>query len=201
MTDMKDQDPAPVRMIGPRKIMATAATAILLLAGGCTNTPTADKYAAEDRAVEYRLGSGDTVAINVFGDESLSGEHNLDGEGNLTMPLVGGVSANGLTPAELQQKLETQLAEYMQDPRVTVQVVEYRPFYIVGEVRKPGSYPYVEGMTVVNAVALAGGYTYRAKKEDYLLRRKDEDDSQALLAKDLTPVLPGDVITVRERYF
>lgn len=177
--------------------LATMALFVAGFTAACTGGPMVTGMAPDSDTYEYQLGPGDTVAINVFGDESLSGEQSLDGNGALSMPLIGEVAAAGQTPTELQATLVEEFSEYMQSPNVTVQVIEYRPFYIVGEVRNPGSYSYVDGMTVVNAVALAGGYTYRASKDGFILQREQEN----LLARDLTPVRPGDVITVQERYF
>ena len=177
-------------------VRAFAVCALLLLTA-CASGPTPTGLAPDTGDFEYRLGAGDKVEINVFGDESLSGEQGIDGQGTLSMPLIGTVSAKGLTASELETELQDQYREYMRDPNVTVRVTDYRPFYIVGEVRRPGSYAFVDGMTVVNAVALAGGYTYRASKDGYVIQRNNE----ALLARDLTPVLPGDVLTIRERYF
>ncbi len=184
------------------RFRAFVKTALTVVAGAgllsaCASGPAPTALAPDETAYEYRLGPGDLVAVNVFGDETLSGEQSLDGNGALSMPLIGEVDAAGQTPLELQRTLESEFSEFMQTPNVTVRVVEYRPFYIVGEVRKPGSYSYVDGMTVVNAVALAGGYSYRASKDGFIVQREQEN----LLARDLTPVRPGDVITVRERYF
>jgi protein involved in polysaccharide export with SLBB domain len=118
------------------------------------------------------LGAGDKVRVHVFGDETLSGEHQIDGRGAFTFPLVGSIEAGGLTSTQLEAALETKLKEYMRAPNVSVEILNYRPFYIVGEIRKPGSYPYVDGLTVVNAVAIAGGFTYRARENEFVIQRK-----------------------------
>src|SRR5262249_4392100 len=148
---------------------------------------------------DYRLGSGDKVTVTVFGDDSLSGQHQVEGNGMMSFPLVGSVRAAGLTKSELQQQLTTKMQQYLKDPRIALEIDSYRPFYIMGEVSKPGSYPYVDGMTVLNAVAIAGGFTYRAKEDGFDLRRSSGNSS--FRAAPLTPVQPGDVIVVRERYF
>jgi len=151
---------------------------------------------------DYRLGSGDRVRINVFGEPSLSGDYQVDGLGKLSFPLVGEVTAGGLTASELQARLVSSLSpDYVKNPSVSIEILSYRPFYIVGEVRTPGSYPYVAGMSVINGVALAGGFTYRAKKEDFYLTRTVGSKKERLDATQETPVEPGDVITVRERFF
>jgi protein involved in polysaccharide export with SLBB domain len=175
-----------------------AMAAVILLAACASRPQTVAVADANAQASHYRLGAGDKVKVNVFGDESLSGEHQVDGNGTFTFPLVGNVKAAGLTSAELEQSLRSHLNEYLRDPRVSVEVEGYRPFYIVGEVKNPGSYPYVDGMTVINAVAIAGGFTYRAKDSEFDIQRKD---NQALDARQATKVLPGDVIVVRERFF
>jgi protein involved in polysaccharide export with SLBB domain len=151
---------------------------------------------------DYRLGSGDRVRVNVFGEPSLSGDYQVDGLGKLAFPLVGQVTAGGLTASELQARLVSALSpDYVKNPSVSIEILSYRPFYIVGEVRTPGSYPYVAGMSVINGVALAGGFTYRAKKEDFYLTRTVGAKKERLDATAETPVEPGDVITVRERFF
>ena len=119
--------------------------------------------AAEDIS-EYKLGSGDKIRVTVFGHEDLSGEFEVDGSGNVSLPLIRNIKAEGSTPRELEQVVADRLSpDYLVNPRVSVEVLNYRPFYIYGEVTKPGSFPYVNGMTVINAVAMAGGFTYRAR--------------------------------------
>jgi protein involved in polysaccharide export with SLBB domain len=151
----------------------------------------------------YKLGPGDHLRINVFNQKDLTGEYLVDGTGLLAFPLIGQVQAGGLTAHELERAIINKLKpDYLRDPNVNVVVLTYRPFYIVGEVKQPGSYPYVSGMTVINAIALAGGFTYRAKESSFYLTRADKDGRKNRM--DATPdtsVQPGDVITVRERYF
>lgn len=151
----------------------------------------------------YKLGPGDHLRINVFNQKDLTGEYLVDGTGLLAFPLIGSVQAGGLTAHELERAITNKLKpDYLRDPNVNVVVLTYRPFYIVGEVKTPGSYPYVSGMTVINAIALAGGFTYRAKESSFYLMRADKDGRKNRM--DATPdtsVQPGDVITVRERYF
>lgn len=146
---------------------------------------------------QYKLGPGDKVVINVFNDKNLSGERQVDGSGAFTFPLIGTVQAGGLSSGELEGVLETKLKEYMRQPNVSVEIVSYRPFYIVGEVRRPGSYPYVDGMTVMNAIAIAGGFTYRAQEKDFVIQRNNGSGG----AGPITHIAPGDVIVVRERFF
>ncbi|WP_300296042.1 polysaccharide biosynthesis/export family protein [Ferrovibrio sp.] len=167
---------------------------------GHTDAVTAEALSAN---AGYRLGSGDRVRITVYGQPELTGEYAVDGSGALSFPLIGQVRAGGRSAGELEKTLVDRLQpNYLKNPSVSVEILTYRPFYIVGEVRTPGSYPYVSGMTVLNAVALAGGFTYRAREGDfYVMRQTAEGGKGRLQAMPDTPVLPGDVITVRERYF
>lgn len=162
----------------------------------------ATSTALTSSSADYTLGSGDRVRVTVFGEPSLSGEYQVDGTGKLAFPLIGQVPAGGLTASALQARLAAALSpDYVKNPSVSVEVLSYRPFYIVGEVRTPGSYPYVAGMSVINGVALAGGFTYRAKKSDFYVTRTVGAKKVQMDADPETPVEPGDVITVRERFF
>ncbi len=156
---------------------------------------------AEERPL-YRLGSGDSVKVTVFGQEDLSGEFEVDGGGRLSLPLIRHVQAAGLTLAELENAITNKLKpDFLKNPRVSVEVLNYRPFYILGEVKNPGSYPFVNGMTVINAVVLAGGYTYRARENRVLIMRASDPERKSVPADHGTAVLPGDVIEVPERFF
>jgi len=151
----------------------------------------------------YRLGSGDRVRVTVYGQPELTGEYAVDGSGQMSYPLVGQIRAGGMTAHELEKALIGKLSpDYLKNPSISVEVLTYRPFYIVGEVRTPGSYPFVSGMTVLNAVALAGGFTYRARENSFVVTRTAEDGSKSkVTAGAHATILPGDIITVRERYF
>jgi protein involved in polysaccharide export with SLBB domain len=163
--------------------------------------PPSPGAAAELVTSTYQLGSGDRVKVNVFRHEDLSGEFTLDGAGNFAMPLVGEIQAYGLTTRAVEERIREKLEDgYLVDPQVSVEVLNYRPFYILGEVKAPGAYPYVNGMTVLNAVALAGGFSYRAKQDDFLLQRGGSNSGSNEVAGDMA-LLPGDIITVQERFF
>jgi protein involved in polysaccharide export with SLBB domain len=150
----------------------------------------------------YRLGTGDKLRVTVFDEKDLSGEFEVNAGGVIAMPLIGEVKARGLSLAELEQAITKKLLDgYLKSPRVNIEVLNYRPFYILGEVKNPGSYPFVSGMTVLNAVALAGGYTYRANKDRIYIQRPGEPDKDAIAVKENTPVLPGDILRVEERFF
>ena len=186
----------------------SAAPALLaaMIAAGCSGgLPPDAKMAPQNAAADisgYRLGSGDRIRLIVFNEPTLSGEFTVDGSGALSLPLVGKIEAQGLTAAQLEKRIGGRLSpEYLKDPSVAVEVMTYRPFYIVGEVKNPGSYPYVNGMSVINAVALAGGFTYRARDSIFDINRTVKGEPQRLYGKQTTEVMPGDVITVRERYF
>jgi polysaccharide export outer membrane protein len=150
----------------------------------------------------YRLDTGDKVKVTVYGEDDLSGEFDVDGSGNVRLPLIGQVRAAGLSLHEFEVAIEAKLANgYLVNPKVSVGVSSYRPFTILGEVNKPGEYPYENGMTVLNAVALGGGYTYRADKDNVYIRRKGAQSEVKMPADDSTAVYPGDTVRVDERIF
>jgi protein involved in polysaccharide export with SLBB domain len=158
--------------------------------------------AAPNDLTAYTLGSGDKIRVTVFGHEDLSGEFEVDGSGNVSLPLIRNLKAEGLTVRELEQVVADRLSpDFLKNPSVSVEVLNYRPFYIYGEVTKPGSYPFVNGMTVVNAVAMAGGFTYRARTGRVRIIRANDPSRTPKDADRDTAVLPGDVIEVPERYF
>ena len=147
----------------------------------------------------YSLASGDQLQIVVFRHPDLSGQFSLDGEGYLALPLVGEFSAGGLTTRQLEDEIEIRLKAdgFLVSPQVGVQLATYRSFYILGEVGTPGSYAYRNGITVINAVALAGGYTARADQSSMTIGRGDcRFDTRAD-----SSVKPGDIITISERFF
>ena len=152
----------------------------------------------------YVLGPGDRVRITVFGEDRLSGEYVITTTGELSFPLIGNVRARGLSIADLQSTLRERLSGgYLKDPRITAEMLIFRPFYVLGEVARPGQYPYVDGLTIQQAIATAGGYTYRAKRSKVFLREpRREGESEIDLKKHpLNPVGPGDTIRVAERFF
>jgi protein involved in polysaccharide export with SLBB domain len=170
-----------------------------LLAGCAATGETCGAEPAQERVAGYQLGPGDLVQVNVFRQADLSGRFRLDGDGDLALPLAGELSAGRLTTRELEQAIAARLRErnYLLDPQVSVQVLTYRPFYIVGQVRRPGEYEYRNGMTVINAAAVAGGYTHRARASAVTIER----DACTMGVRPDTPVLPEDVIRVPERFF
>jgi protein involved in polysaccharide export with SLBB domain len=150
----------------------------------------------------YKLGSGDKIRVNVYGEPDLSRDIEVDGSGSVSLPLIGEVRASGLSLREFEDVVEKTLkAGYLVDPKVSVEVLNYRPFYILGEVKNPGKYDYISGITVLNAVAMAGGYTYRARGGVAEILRVGNTESITTDTPDTTLVMPGDVIKIPERYF
>lgn len=176
---------------------------------GCASAPTPAKRApAAAKAVSqpdlsaYRLGTGDRLRVDVFGEADLSIEATIDGTGHISYPLLGAVQARGRTAAELEQALKTGLAAgYLKDPDVRVTVVQYRPFYTVGQVRRPGAYPYVIGLTVEKAIAIAGGMTNLASTRQMFLLREDMAQPKRIKVGLDAVVLPGDTLLVEEGLF
>lgn len=155
-----------------------------------------------DNEAPYTLGSGDKLRVTVFGQPDLSGEFAVDGSGMVSMPLLPPVRASGLSTEQLQREIEAELGKtLLRDPSVSVQVAEFRPFFILGEIAKAGQYPYVNGMTVETAVAIAGGYTYRADQDVARITRQRGDKVVEMNVEPTAVVKPGDTILVMERYF
>ena len=152
---------------------------------------------------DYRLGAGDKLKITIFDEPDLSGEFELDGAGGVALPLIGQMRALDLSPRELETRIEAKLLDgYLLRPRVSIEVLSYRPFYIMGEVNQPGSYPYRAGLNVLNAAALAGGFTYRADEDDIEISREAASGGGGRFeAAPQTEIRPGDVIRVKERLF
>ena len=191
------------RGMGRRRLQrGGTAMALLALLAGCepgSDTPPLPQYTSNS----YKLGSGDEIRIITFGEDQLTGEFSVDDQGKLALPLLGTVQAAGLTTEELGNSMAAGLDRkgLLKQASVSVQVLAYRPIYVLGEVNKPGEYPYQPGMTMLTAVAIAGGFTFRAI-ESYArdVRTTDGKVSQG----KITPgsfLAPGDVVKVYERIF
>lgn len=177
--------------------------AAVLTAGGCAadiartapGSPAAAPYV-------YRLAPDDRLRINVYGEPNLSGEYAVNGAGDISFPLVGAFHAQGLTVNELADQLTAALgARYYKNPHLAVDLIASRPVYVLGEVNKAGQFPYQSGMTVLAAIATAGGFTYRANQKVAMIRHPGAAAEERLpLTADL-PVMPGDTVRVRERNF
>jgi protein involved in polysaccharide export with SLBB domain len=149
-----------------------------------------------------RLQSGDKLRITVFGEPSLSGEYEIDPGGNVSLPLAGTLQAAGLTKGEMEQVLAKKFkSEYLRNPKVTVDIASFHPFYVLGEISHPGEFPYRGGLNVISAIAIAGGETYRASKSRVMIQHLGELDFKEYPLSPAIPVLPGDTIKLPERYF
>ena len=184
------------------KVLATFALCIGFALSGCAaggggaSLPPLPQTAANESA--YHLGPGDRLRINVFGSEDLSGDAAVADTGMLSLPLIGEIKAAGLTPVQLTEAMKVKLADgFMRDPKVSVSVTTYRPVYVMGEVTRPGEYPYASGMSVLNAIALGGGYSYRANQEYAIVTR----DNHEYRASGTSRISAGDIVRVPERYF
>ncbi|MDH3647620.1 MAG: polysaccharide export protein [Gammaproteobacteria bacterium] len=157
---------------------------------------------AENGVDSYRLKTNDRVRVVVFGHEDLSGEFAVDESGRLSLPLIQYVEALSLTTDELERAISDKLKpDYLKNPRVSVDILSLQPVYVIGEVRQPGSYQYSSGMTVLNAVALAGGYTYRASKKKTTVLQANGPAKKKVRVDEDSTVQPGDVIEIAERFF
>ena len=154
-------------------------------------------------SAEFHLGAGDQIRVITFGEDTLTGEFRVSDSGLIAIPLLGPVRAAGLTPAQLGSEIGSQLRakNLFKNPSVSVEVLAYRPIFVLGEVNKPGQYPFQPGMTLLTAVAVGGGFTYRAV-EDYasIVRTTGDKPIEGKVARQ-TLVQPGDVVTIFERRF
>ena len=165
--------------------------------------PAMDTSATAFSMENYILGPNDKVKISVYGEVGLTGEYAISSDGKISLPLVGNVSASNKTVKQFQDELVIAYRDggYLKDPKITAEVVSARPFFILGEVKIPGQYPCLNGMTVMNAVATAGGFTYRAQNDTVFIRHPGEPTEHKEKLSDTTPVFPGDTIRIDERWF
>lgn len=192
--------------------MRRAATSLLVVlglflaafGGLAASAMAADVSAAPAARVsnDYRLGAGDKLRLTVFGEESLSGQYVVGTSGRMAIPLIGEINAQGATVAEVEKMIDAKLRDgYLRDPRVSLEVQSYRPFYILGEVNRPGEYPYTDDLSVVKAVATANGYTYRANKKRVYIKHVGETAEKVYPAESTTMIAPGDTVRISERFF
>ncbi len=182
-----------------RTVVAGAVTVLLAGCAPGANLPPLASYTPG----QYRLGGGDQIRVITFGEDQLTGEFRVDDQGKIALPLLGPVQAAGLTPEQLDASIGSELKskKLIRDPSVSVEVVAYRPIFVLGEVAKPGQYPYQPGMTMLTAVAIAGGFTYRGVQA---YASDIRTTSNAAVEGKITPssfVAPGDVIKIFERRF
>ena len=175
---------------------------LAMLAVACAAPVTTDPRLATTTLNAYRLDSGDKLRITVFGQADLTAAYSVDGSGRVALPLLEPLSARGQTTDEFARNLEEALGEkLLRNPSVSVEVAEYRPFFILGEVNRPGQYAYVNGLTVKTAAAIAGGFTYRASMAGVVITRRVEGSMLEGPAGIDAPVMPGDTVMVAERLF
>jgi protein involved in polysaccharide export with SLBB domain len=188
-----------------RAFVRSAALVVALLISGCTasSLSEAEQQSLAAAAVAApKLQPGDKIRINVYGEDKLSGDYEIDQSGQISLPLAGTIEAVGLTQTELEQALAKKFrSEYLKNPKVTVTIATLRPFYMMGEVTKPGEYPYKSGLNILTALAIAGGPTYRASRNTVQIQRRGETSMREYPISASVPILPGDVIRVPERYF
>jgi protein involved in polysaccharide export with SLBB domain len=174
---------------------------IVFLVGNC-NGQNVDVAATLATPVELRLAPGDKLRVTVFGEDRLSGEYQIDNGGSLSLPLTGTIRGAGLTKSELEQAITAQLkSQYLRNPKITVDVISYRPFYVLGEVQKPGEYQFRSGLNVLSAIAIAGGTTYRGNSSKVLIQRSGSNEEKEYPQSPTVLVMPGDVLRVPERFF
>jgi polysaccharide biosynthesis/export protein len=158
--------------------------------------------AAYEYQTGYRVGAGDRLAVRVAGEPDLTGDFPVDASGAISLPYVQSATVAGMTTPQIEHLITGRLRNgYLKDPQVSVQVTTLRPFYIMGEVTASGSFAYQPGITVQNAIAIAGGYSARADKAEVLLTRRDAKGTHSAKVPVTTQIYPGDIIYVRERWF
>jgi polysaccharide export outer membrane protein len=186
-----------------KPLRATLLAALLASAlGGCSNYRPADEAFHAALNQPYRLDAGDRLRVTVFGQADLTNTYSVDQAGFVAFPLVGQVAARGRTPQEMERAIAGKLSGgFLRNPDVSVEIDRYRPFFIMGEVGAPGQYTYVPGMTVQNAIAIAGGYTPRALQDNADITRNINGEVMNGRVPISDPILPGDTIYVRERLF
>lgn len=180
--------------------LRSALLALLILSLGAMGLSTPSAKAASDN--DYRLGSGDKILINVYGEEDLTIETLLSDSGLINYPFLGELKVTGLSLGKLEALIIKGLkGDYLISPNVQVSIIEYRPFFIKGEVEKPGGYPFQPGLSIAKAAALAEGFTERASKSKIFVVRGD-DPSQTPVKVNLNTLLrPGDIVTVQQSFF
>jgi protein involved in polysaccharide export with SLBB domain len=185
------------------KIGWTAAAAAALALTGCATTPLPPGTQAPAEASAYRLGAGDKLRVTTFNEPNLSGEFVVSGSGMVAVPLAGDIPAKGKTPDEFAQGMTERLSSggFVRSPQVSAEVIQYRPYYISGEVTKAGEYPFAIGLTVTKAIATAGGFTYRANRKVVSIIREGKVEAEQVPLTASTPIGPGDQVIIGERFF
>jgi polysaccharide export outer membrane protein len=194
-------------MIGKKYWGLAAIVAIGLQVAGCYTdygpvAATPDPILPSS-SVATRLQSGDTVKVTIYGEDALTGPYVINPAGDLSMPLVGNVRAAGITKSELEREITRRYSagKYLQEPKVTVDVLAYRPIFVLGETLRPGAYPYSSGLNVLTAITLAGGFTYRASRNSVFIEHAGQDVWNEYPLSASVAIAPGDLIRIPERYF
>ena len=197
--------PAPAPAAGNRTLYAAALPVpppAVVAAPRYAPAVNAAAYAPAEAHGPYTLDSGDRLRVVVFGQDGLSNSYLVDASGHIAMPLIGSVSARGLTTDELSSRIGERLRQgFVREPHVAVEVEAYRPFFILGEVTQPGQYPYVADMTVETAVAIAGGFGPRAYRQTVVVTRTVRGQQVRMTVPTGYPLRPGDTVNVQERWF
>ncbi len=197
---VEDEGPGPLTANPPATPQPQAGTRAQRYSVQNISAP--EQATVTGRSQGYRLGTGDKVHVTVYGESDLTGDYEVAGNGRIAFPLIGEVQAGGLTAPQFGNELTGKLsAGYLKDPRVAVEVTTYRPFYIIGQVNRPGRYAYADGMTAMNAVGLAGGFTSEATEADVYIRHEGQTKEVEMPANDTTAIAPGDVVRVAESPF
>lgn len=183
------------------QLFAILGAMLLGLSACAASTPPIAESTSD--APSYRIGAGDRLKVTVFGEESLSNEYVVTSVGDIAFPLLGAVPVEGKTVEQSAAELTQRLANgYLNDPRVSMEVLNYRPFYILGEVSNSGEFAYRANLTATQAIALAGGYSYRADKSKVFIRRAGETEERTYILRPDQPVWvqPGDTVRIGERF-
>jgi polysaccharide export outer membrane protein len=186
-----------------RSLFLASLVALVVALSGCSSKQPLYRATPVAEGAEYLLGPGDQIRVDVFNQANLSGVFPIDSAGSVAIPLIGQVPANKLTAKALEEAIAAALTRdgFLVNPSVTVQVVTFRPYYILGEVGAPGAYPYSSGLTVRMAVASARGFTYRANTKRVFIQRSGQTEERLFELTPATPVGPGDIIRIPERFF
>ncbi|WP_320196677.1 polysaccharide biosynthesis/export family protein [Agrobacterium rosae] len=184
------------------RLISILLVAFATLLGGCSAYKPAPRTFNEAALQPYRLDSGDRLRVNVFDQAGLTNTYTIDQAGYVAFPLVGQVAARGKTVSQLESGIAQKLRQgFLKNPDVTIEIDRYRPVFVMGEVGRPGQYSYVPGMTAQNAIAIAGGFTSRANQRDVDITRKINANVLTGRVIISAPVIAGDTIYVRERFF
>jgi polysaccharide export outer membrane protein len=182
-----------------RRIFSFVFLTLIVFTAGYSEIASNTAYA---QAQAYSLRPNDQLRVRVYNEPELSGDYQVDGGGFVSVPLAGQIKAAGLTTGQLERAITSKLVKgLIRDPRVAVQILNYGPFYVHGEVKRAGEYPYRPGQTIMDAIASAGGFTYRANESKVYVRRAGTNSEDVYPADVPTPIYPGDNIRIPERLF